>query len=116
MTFLALDLLKIGVPLSMICAVLGLIFAFVLIKAVIKLSSGNDRMRQIAGAVEEGAKAYLNRQVITISVIAAVLINECQVGQGTDQALGVRAVSRFFLLNPLDDLLLPLGGGPEPRL
>src|SRR6478672_6818316 len=73
MTFLALDLLKIGVPLSMICAVLGLIFAFVLIKAVIKLSSGNDRMRQIAGAVEEGAKAYLNRQVITISVIAAVI-------------------------------------------
>jgi hypothetical protein len=49
-------------------------------------------------------------------VIAAVLINECQVGQGTDQALGVRAVSRFFLLNPLGNLLLPLGVGPEPRL
>lgn len=49
-------------------------------------------------------------------VIATVLINESQVGQGTEEALGVRAVSRFFLLNPLDDLLLPLGVGPEPRL
>jgi K(+)-stimulated pyrophosphate-energized sodium pump len=73
MTFLALDILKSGVPLSMICAGLGLLFAFFLIKAVIRLSPGNDRMRQIAGAVEEGAKAYLKRQVVTISVIAVVI-------------------------------------------
>jgi K(+)-stimulated pyrophosphate-energized sodium pump len=73
MTFLALDLLKSGVPISMVFAVLGLIFAFLLIKAVIRLSPGNDRMRQIAGAVEEGAKAYLKRQVMTISAIAAVI-------------------------------------------
>ncbi|MFZ1219132.1 MAG: sodium-translocating pyrophosphatase, partial [Chthoniobacterales bacterium] len=62
-----------GVTLSMVCAVLGLLFAFFLIKAVIRLSPGNDRMRQIAGAVEEGAKAYLKRQVVTISAIAAVI-------------------------------------------
>jgi K(+)-stimulated pyrophosphate-energized sodium pump len=73
MTFLALDILKAGVPFSMVCAVLGLLFAFFLIKAVIRLSAGNDRMRQIAGAVEEGAKAYLKRQVVTISAIAAVI-------------------------------------------
>ncbi len=73
MTFLALDILKSGVTLSMVCAALGLLFAFFLIKAVIRLSPGNDRMRQIAGAVEEGAKAYLKRQVVTISAIAAVI-------------------------------------------
>ena len=73
MTFLALDILKSGVTLSMVCAALGLVFAFLLIKAVIGLSPGNDRMRQIAGAVEEGAKAYLKRQVVTISAIAAVI-------------------------------------------
>jgi K(+)-stimulated pyrophosphate-energized sodium pump len=73
MTFLALDILKSGVTLSMVCAVLGLLFAFLLIKAVIRLSPGNDRMRQIAGAVEEGAKAYLKRQVVTISAIAVVI-------------------------------------------
>jgi K(+)-stimulated pyrophosphate-energized sodium pump len=73
MTFLALTFLESGVPLSMVCAVLGLVFAFFLIKAVIKLSPGNERMRQIAGAVEEGAKAYLKRQVVTISAIASVI-------------------------------------------
>src|SRR5256886_1619336 len=73
MTFLALDILKSGVAFSMVCAVLGLLFAFFLIKAVIRLSAGNDRMRQIAGAIEEGAKAYLKRQVVTISVIALVI-------------------------------------------
>jgi K(+)-stimulated pyrophosphate-energized sodium pump len=73
MTFLALDILKSGVPFSMVCAVLGLLFAFFLIKAVIRLSPGNERMRQIAGAIEEGAKAYLKRQVVTISAIAAVI-------------------------------------------
>ena len=73
MTFLALNILDSGVPLSMVCAVVGLIFAFVLIARVSRLSAGNERMRQIAAAVQEGAKAYLNRQVITISVIAVVI-------------------------------------------
>ena len=73
MTFLAFNILQSGVLLSMVCAVVGLLFAFFLIKAVIRLSPGNERMRQIAGAIEEGAKAYLNRQVVSISVIAVVI-------------------------------------------
>jgi len=73
MTFLALNILHSGVTISMVCAVAGLAFAFFLIKAVIRLSPGNERMRQIAGAIEEGAKAYLKRQVVTISAIAAVI-------------------------------------------
>jgi hypothetical protein len=72
-----------------------------------------QRMEALVGAddlshsVDDG-----NREI----VIAAVLINESQVRQRADQALGVRAASRFFLLNSLDDLVLPLGVGPEPRL
>ena len=73
MTFLAFNILRSGVTLSMVCAIIGLAFAFFLIKAVIRLSPGNERMRQIAGAIEEGAKAYLKRQVMTISVIAVVI-------------------------------------------
>ena len=73
MTLLALTILHSGVRLSMICAVAGLIFAFFLIRKVIAASPGNERMRQIAGAIQEGAKAYLNRQVMTISAIAAVI-------------------------------------------
>src|SRR3954464_14542556 len=73
MTIIALDLLTAGVPLALVCAVIGLGFAFYLIRQILRCSPGNDRMREIAGAIEEGAKAYLNRQVISISIIAAVL-------------------------------------------
>ena len=73
MTFLALNFLEAGAPVSMIFAIAGLLFAFFLIRSVIRLSPGNDRMRQIASAIQEGAKAYLNRQVLTISVIAVVI-------------------------------------------
>ncbi|MFL6583696.1 MAG: sodium-translocating pyrophosphatase [Chthoniobacterales bacterium] len=73
MNCLAVSLLKSGVWISMICAVAGLGFAFLLIQRILAASPGNERMRQISGAVQEGAKAYLNRQVITISAIAVVI-------------------------------------------
>jgi K(+)-stimulated pyrophosphate-energized sodium pump len=73
MAVVALNLLDSGVHLSMLCAAIGLIFAFVLIAIVARSPAGNERMRQISGAVQEGAKAYLNRQVVTISVIAVII-------------------------------------------
>jgi K(+)-stimulated pyrophosphate-energized sodium pump len=69
----ALTILNSGVPLSMVCAVIGLVFAFFLILAVMRHSAGNEKMREISAAVQEGAKAYLNRQVKTISVIAVII-------------------------------------------
>src|SRR5437016_10651051 len=73
MNFLALSILNSGVQLSMVCAAIGLVFACFLIAAVIRSPSGNERMREISAAVQEGAKAYLNRQVKTISVIEVVI-------------------------------------------
>jgi K(+)-stimulated pyrophosphate-energized sodium pump len=73
MIFLALTILDSGVPLSMLCAVVGLVFAFLLIGVILRSPSGNERMREISAAVQEGAKAYLKRQVVTISVIAVVI-------------------------------------------
>src|SRR4030081_2940561 len=73
MIFLGRTILDSGVRLSMLGAVIGLVFAFFLIRAILRRSPGNERMRQISAAVQEGAKAYLNRQVITISVIAIII-------------------------------------------
>src|SRR3977135_2131912 len=73
MTILALNLLDSGVQLSMLGAVVGLAFALFLIASVNRLWRGNERMQQISAAVQEGAKAYLNRQLITISAVAAVI-------------------------------------------
>ena len=69
----ALTILNSGVPLSMLCAVIGLAFAFFLIITVIRRSPGNEKMREISAAVQEGAKAYLHRQVVTISAIAVII-------------------------------------------
>src|SRR5216110_3864688 len=68
-----LTILNSGVPLSMVCALIGLAAAFILIAIVVRSPAGNERMREISGAVQEGAKAYLNRQVITISSIAVII-------------------------------------------
>ncbi len=73
MTFFAFSLLESGVPIALVCAAAGLLFAFFLIKAVMSRSPGNARMQEIAAAIQEGAKAYLNRQVLTISAIAVVI-------------------------------------------
>src|SRR5215216_3999010 len=73
MIFFAFNILTSGVPFSMVCAVIALVAAFFLIGAVVRSPSGNQRMRQISAAVQEGAKAYLNRQVITISSIAVII-------------------------------------------
>ncbi len=70
---LAFSILDSGVWLAMGCALAGLAFAYFLILKVIKSSPGNARMQEIAGAIQEGAKAYLNRQVVTISAIAVVI-------------------------------------------
>jgi len=73
MDLLAFNILNSGVPLSMVCAAIGLAFAFFLIAAIIRAPSGNERMREISAAVQEGARAYLNRQVKAISVIAVII-------------------------------------------
>jgi len=62
-----------GIPFALLCGVLGLIVAIFLIRSVKSSPGGTPRMQEIAGAVEEGAKAYLNRQLITISVIAIAI-------------------------------------------
>ncbi|WP_062071229.1 sodium-translocating pyrophosphatase [Demequina sediminicola] len=54
-------------------AVVALIFSFVLRQQVLKAPNGTERMQDIAGAVQEGASAYLNRQLRTLVLFAAVV-------------------------------------------
>ena len=54
-------------------AALAIIYGAVLIKRVLSLPAGNDKMQEIARAIQVGAKAYLNRQYKTVGMVAAVL-------------------------------------------
>lgn len=62
-----------GLFLSLGLGVLGLLVAFLLIIRIKAMPDGNAAMREVALAVQEGAKAYLGRQVKTISIIAVIL-------------------------------------------
>jgi K(+)-stimulated pyrophosphate-energized sodium pump len=81
-------LLDSGVWLALLCAIVGLGFAYFLIRRILASSPGNDRMKQIANAIEEGAKAYLNRQIISIGAIAVVIFIILIFARGAFTSLG----------------------------
>ncbi len=66
-------LLSHGFELALASGVIALLFAGGLIRKVISMPAGNERMKEIAGAIQEGARAYLNRQIATISAIAVII-------------------------------------------
>jgi K(+)-stimulated pyrophosphate-energized sodium pump len=55
------------------CGVLALVYGAITARMVLAAPTGNDRMREIAAAIQEGAKAYLNRQYTTIAMVGVVI-------------------------------------------
>ncbi|HYZ81146.1 MAG TPA: sodium-translocating pyrophosphatase [Solirubrobacteraceae bacterium] len=62
-----------GVIVALVCAACAVIYGALTSRALLALSPGNERMRTISAAVQEGARAYLNRQYSIIAVVGVVL-------------------------------------------
>jgi K(+)-stimulated pyrophosphate-energized sodium pump len=62
-----------GVVVALVCAAAALVYGAVTVRSLLALSPGNERMVSISSAVQEGARAYLNRQYTTIAVVGVVL-------------------------------------------
>ncbi|WP_269513476.1 sodium-translocating pyrophosphatase [Brevundimonas subvibrioides] len=53
---------------------LGVLYGLVQTASLMKAETGNDKMREIAAAIQEGASAYLNRQYTTIAMVGVVIL------------------------------------------
>src|SRR5437870_3084178 len=58
---------------AVITALIGIAYGAYLIRWIMALDEGTDKMKTIAKAIQEGAKAYLNRQYRTVAYVAVVL-------------------------------------------
>jgi K(+)-stimulated pyrophosphate-energized sodium pump len=59
-----------GVVVALVCAAAAVVYGLLVTQRLLAKPAGNDRMREISGAVQEGAQAYLNRQYTIIAAVA----------------------------------------------
>jgi K(+)-stimulated pyrophosphate-energized sodium pump len=62
-----------GDVVALVCAACAIAYGFVTARQLLALSPGNERMRSISLAVQQGASAYLNRQYTTIAAVGVVV-------------------------------------------
>jgi K(+)-stimulated pyrophosphate-energized sodium pump len=59
-----------GVVVALVCAAAAVLYGIIITQRLLAKSPGNERMQEISAAVQEGAKAYLNRQYTIIAAVA----------------------------------------------
>jgi K(+)-stimulated pyrophosphate-energized sodium pump len=77
-----------AVPFALICAVAAIAYGLITAKWILSLPQGNERMQQIAAAIQEGAGAYMKRQYTIIAMVGAVMFIALFASLGAKTAIG----------------------------
>ena len=70
------------------CGLAALVYGLITTRQVLAADAGTARMQEIAAAVQEGARAYLNRQYLTIGLVGVVIMVILGLFLGLHTAIG----------------------------
>ena len=77
------------------CGLAAVLYGLITSRQILSLSSGNERMQEIAKAIQEGARAYLNRQYMTIAIVGVIIFIFIWIIFSLSSALGF-LIGAFF--------------------